>query len=1173
MPKATHVLRRFLRVLALAVMLLVSCVALAQNATGRIVGSVTDPQGAVISGAKVSVANMATGGVSEATTNGEGYFEVLALPIGPYKVTVEHPGFSLATTAEKQLQINESIRFDIKLTVGAEQQTITVDAGVTGVETVSSTVGESVTGEAIKDLPLNGRDVLQLALLQPGVTPANDAALGHGFSISGGRTDTVNYLLDGGLNTDLMENTVVLNPNPDAVAEFRILTSNYSAEYGRNAGGTVSVVTKSGTNQFHGSAYDYLRNDALAANTFFNNLTGLPKNILKRNQFGATVGGPVAKDKVFFFVSYQGQKQSEGVSVNSAGQPTTNIPTFTPAELQGNFSQAANGGPDPNVAAFLESHSYFQSNPTLAAQAIIDPTTIDPVVQNYINLGLLPTSPTGLISSASDSTDNYNELTVKTDFVFSEKDRLTVTVGGHRERQVIPFGDGQADVPGFTNLTNVNTYFGSVGYNHIFSAILLNELRFTAQEQTTDQDFPQKTLASPQALGFQINPDISDGPPPIAFDSGLSLGYSSNGPTNYGDTTYSYSDTVSWTKERHTLRFGANLWTFADNFAYGYLTSGSFYYTAAGGQSSGNSFADFLLGNPEFYTQGPHAPNNVRTKDIAVFAQDDWRVWPSLTISLGLRYEYNSPKLDTLGRTYAVFPGQQSTRYPTAPVGLLFPGDAGAPRGVFFPEKDNFAPRIGFAWDVAGRHKTSLRGGFGVFYDVLNGHDNIDQNGGPPFASYVPIAYDGFGFPTGSGAPPQHFANPIGSVGLADPFPAPTAASNPSWATIGWIPWSITTTDHSLRIPYVYQYNLSLQHELARNLVFHSAYVGSSSKRLQTATQGDPLVLGTDTRVLNLAQTNASYIAYCNSIYGSSSDPNGEGACPFGNFPKYTDLGFSNYNSLQSSLTKQMGETKLGAMYFTLAYTYGHSIDNTSGRGNRSQTVPVYDPGLFRASSDFDVRQYLSLGGGWDLPFDRTWASGPKWLLKGWSLFPILSWRQEFPLNIGAQLSGGPDSPGASGAGDVGSENAIFNPSVLHITKPTLANNLQFFSASAFSNGQYQDTDSTQPDYATCAQQIPLAQSGLFPSFDCAESTPRLRTYGGPRNVIRGTGRTNLDLALGKSTQIFENLKAEMRLEAFNIFNHTEFTDPNTNIYSPQFGQVTGTYAPRIIQIALRFAF
>ncbi len=1142
-----------------------------QNATGSIVGSVTDPQGAVIPGAQVIVTNIATGVSTPTVTNDEGYFEVLALPIGTYKVSVEHPGFSTVVTQEKQLLISESIRFDIKLPVGAAEQTVTVNAGVTGVETVNSTVGESVTGEAIKDLPLNGRDVLQLALLQPGVTPSNPEALGHGFSISGGRTDSVNYLLDGGLNTDLMENTVVLNPNPDAVAEFRILTSNYSAEYGRNAGGTISVVTKSGTNQIHGSAYDYLRNEAFNANSFFNNLTDLPRNVLKRNQFGGTLGGPIViphliegKDKAFFFVSYQGQKQSQAVS-------STQIPTFTPAELGGDFSQAVNGGPDPNVASFLESHTYFQSNPTLAAQAIIDPTTIDPVVNNYIGMGLIPTSPTGIINSASSSTDNYNELTAKTDFVMSEKDRVTVTVGGHREHFIIPYGDSQATVPGFTNLTNVNTYFGSVGYNRIFFPTLLNELRFSAQESYTQQDLPAKTLPSPGALGFAINPDVSDGPPPLAFDNGLSLGYSSNGPTNFNDTTYNYTDTVSWTKSRHTLRFGGNFWTFADNFAYGYLTSGSFYYTAAGGQSSGNSFADFILGNPEFYTQGPHAPNNVRTKDTALFIQDDFRALSNLTISLGLRYEYDSPKADTLGRTYAVFPGQQSQRYPTAPVGLLFPGDAGAPRGVFFPEKDNFAPRVGFAWDVLGNHKTSIRGGFGIFYDVLNGHDNIDQNGGPPFASYVPIAYDGFPFPAGNGAPPAHFANPIGSVGLSDPFPAPTAASDPNWATIGWIPWSITTTYHNQRTPYVYQYNLSLQHELAHNLIAHVAYVGSSSKRLQTATQGDPLVLGTDNRVLNLAQTNASYIAYCSSLgYGGT---NGGGACPFGNFPEYTDLGFSNYSSLQSALTKQLGDTKLGSVYFTLAYTYGHSIDNTSGRGNRSQTVPVYDPGLFRASSDFDVKQYVSFGGGWNLPFDRTWDSGPQWLLKGWSLYPIFSWRQGFPLNIGAQLSGGPDSPGASGAGDVGSENAIFNPAIVGITSPTLANNLQYFNPASFSNGQYQDSDPTQANYSTCTQQVPLAQSGLFPSFDCTPGTPALRTYGGPRNVIRGPGQTNLNLALGKSTQILENLKAELRLEAFNVFNHTEFMNPSTNIYSPQFGEAVNTYDPRIVQIALRLNF
>lgn len=1143
-----------------------------QDAGGRIIGTVTDPQGAVVPEAKVTIINVATGVVSPTSANADGYFEVLALPIGTYKVSVKHPGFNTVVTQEKQLQINESVRFDITLTVGAEAQTVTVNAQVSGVETQNSTIGESVTGEAVKDLPLNGRDVLQLALLQPGVTQANDSARGHGFSISGNRTDSVTYLLDGGLNTNLMNNAVVLNPNPDAVDEFRILTSNYSAEYGRNAGGIISVVTKSGTNRLHGSLFDFARNDAFNANDYFNNLYDIPRSVLKRQQFGGTLGGPIViphviqgREKAFFFVSYQGQRQNAAVS-------STGVTTFTPAELNGDFSQANSGSPDPNVANFLLAHSYFQSNPALAAQAIIDPTKIDPVVANYIGLGIIPTSSNGFISSFDSGKDNYNELTVKTDFVITDKDRVSVTFGGHKEKFVNPYGDGQATVPGFTDLNTTNNYFGSVGYNRTISPTLLNELRFTAQRRELAQEIPSKSLPSPQTLGFSINPDLSNGPPILAFDNGLSLGFNANGPTNFDDTTFSYSDTVSWQKGKHTLRLGGNFWTFADNFAFGYLTSGSYYYTSGAGNSSGNSLADFILGNPEFYTQGPHAPNNVRTKATSVFAQDEWRIRPTLTISFGLRYEYNTPKLDTKGRTNSIFPGQQSLKYANAPVGILFPGDPGAPSGLFSPDKNNFAPRFGFAWDPWSNHKTSIRGGAGVFYDVLNGADNVDQNGGPPFASYVPIPYDNYPFAGGSVAPARHFADPMGSLGRPNAFPTAPASANPDWAASGFLPWAITVTDHNNRTPYIYQYNLSVQREVSKGMTAQVAYVGSSSKKLQTVTQDNPMILGTNNRVLNLNQTNAGILSFCNSQ--GFAGLGGAGACPFGNFSEYTDRGFAGYNSLQSSLTKQSGDTKFGSAYFTLAYTYGHSIDNTSGKGNRSQSVPVYDNGRYRASSDFDVSQSISLGGGWDLPFDKTWQSGPKWLLKGWSLFPILSWRTGFPINIGAQLSGGTDSPGASGAGDVGSENAFFNANGLQITSPSKSNNLQYFNTGAFSNAQYQSSDPTQPYYAAdCAAEAPGSASQIFPSFDCTIANPSLRTYGGPRNAIRGPGRTNLDLSLAKTTQIFENLSAQLRLEAFNVFNHTEFRSPSTNIYSSHFGAVTSAYAPRIVQIALKFTF
>ncbi|HXZ31764.1 MAG TPA: TonB-dependent receptor [Terriglobales bacterium] len=357
-----------------------------QEATGRIVGTITDPTGAVIPGVQITVTNTATQVSRTANTNQDGYFQVLALPIGNYTIVAEHEGFRTVVIGQYKLLINQVLRVDIQLRVGATAQTVEVGAQASTVETVNSTLGQSVTGRTLANMPLNGRDTLDLALLQPGITESNDDNGGAGnYSIAGGRTDSVTFLLDGGNNNDLLDNSNLLDPNPDAVAEFRLLTSNYTAEYGRNGGGIISIVTKSGTNHLHGSLFEFFRNRVLDANDFFNIQQGIPRLDLKRNQYGATLGGPVVKDKVFFFLAYQGQRQVKAI-------PDVDSPVFTPLEVQGNFSQSASGGPDPGVAAFLQANPFFQPNPALAAQAIIDPSRINSVAQNYIKAGFIPSA-------------------------------------------------------------------------------------------------------------------------------------------------------------------------------------------------------------------------------------------------------------------------------------------------------------------------------------------------------------------------------------------------------------------------------------------------------------------------------------------------------------------------------------------------------------------------------------------------------------------------------------------------------------------------------------------------------------------------------------------------------------------------------------------------------------
>jgi Carboxypeptidase regulatory-like domain/TonB-dependent Receptor Plug Domain len=1153
------------RPLMLCVILLGPVFGVAQNATGRITGTISDSQGAVIPGVQVTAINSATQVSRKTTTDHDGSFQILALPIGNYKVTAEHEGFRTIVSDENKLLINQTLRIDLRMDVGATTQTVQVGAESPPVETVNPTLGQSVTGRTLTNMPLNGRDTLDLALLQPGVTESNDDNAGAGkYSIAGGRTDSVTFLLDGGLNNDLLDNSNLLDPNPDSIAEFRLLTSNYTAEYGRNGGGIISVVTKSGTNQFHGSAFEFLRNRVLDANDYFNKdqIPELPRLDLKRNQFGGTFGGPILKDKVFFFAAYQGTRQVQAVPDNS-------IPVFTPQELMGNFSQAADGSPDPGVAAFLEANPFFQPDPAMAANAIIAPSAINGISQTYINDNFIPSTPSGLLSASLGEYSNADELTTRFDFDLSAKDKLSATVGFNRTPSSNPFP--YATVPGFPSVTTANYYFVNLAYTRVFSPTLLNEFHFVTHRSNYLQDEPGNHLPTGPQLGIEITPDVATGPTNIYFDTGLQIGPSENGPTRYVENTFSWTDAVSWTKGRHNLRFGAGFSPYQENLVYAYYTNGEFDFYTGTGVATGNAYADFLLGIPDAYFQGANAPSNIRSKSTYVFGQDEWHFRKNLVLTLGLRYEYNAPKSDTQGRLFSVIPGEQSKRFPNAPLGMVFPGDPGAPWGTNFPDKKNFAPRFGFAWDPTGDGKTSVRGGFGVFYDILKGEDNLQYNGQPPFVSNAGLYFSNY---SGTGAS-NAMADPFGTAKVPNTFPSKPPPSNILFGP--FLPINSTgfvyLVDPHLRTPYVYQYNLSLQRSLFADMVLETNYVGSSSHGMTSLKDVNPMVLGTYNRVLD------------SSCLGC-----------FGQLPEFQNVSNANYNALEASLSRQPKNSKLGTAYFTFSYTYGHNLDNASGFQQRNYGVPANDPGKFYASGDSDVRHRISFSGGWDLPFDRAWTSGPKRLTTGWSLYPIVTWRTGFPFDINASLPDtyDPVNPGSSGLGDpYFSRAAVIGPiqqfdprhrrtimvnnygadpvtGACQITTQAITGNFDF-NPNSFSN-------------------IPLENSPYFegnnPCFPLVDpvDNPSDRTYGLGRNVLRGPGLFNIDLALAKTTAITERVSLELRAEYFNALNRPEFAQPTfldnaTNINNPQdFGQITttGTFrgaTPRIGQLGARLTF
>jgi outer membrane receptor protein involved in Fe transport len=1157
-----------------------STLSAAQDATGRIFGTVYDQQGAVIPGVKITATNTATQVTRHTLTDHEGSFQVLELPIGNYKVRAERDGFRSVISTEQKLLINQALRIDIKMEVGAASQTVDVGAEAAPVETVNSTLGQSVTGRVLTNMPLNGRDMLDLALLQPGVTESNDDNGGAGnYSIAGGRTDSVTFLLDGGLNNDLLDNSNFLDPNPDAIAEFRLLTSNYTAEYGRNGGGIISIVTKSGSNDIHGSLFEFIRNGAFDANDYFNIVQGLPRLDLKRNQYGATLGGPILRDKIFFFLAYQGQRQVQA-------EPIVDTPVFTSANLQGDFSNSSTGGPpDPGVVAFLQANPYFATPNGNANNGIIDPTKFDPIAQNYIKAGLIPSTPSGLLSTSVDADDDRDELTTKFDFNLSSKDKFSATVGLNRSGNIytgnynpLPY----ASVPGFPSRTEANYYFTNLAYTRVFSPTLLNEFHSVYHRSNYLADEPAVNLPTGPQLGVQITPDLATGPTNLFFDTGLQLGLSENGPTRYVENTFSWTDALTWTRGKHNWKFGAGFSPYQENLVYDYYTNGEFDYYTGTSTGTGNDYADFLLGIPDAYFQGALAPTNIRSKSTYVFGQDEWHANKNVVLTLGLRYEYNTPKRDTQGRTFSVIPGLMSQRFVNAPPGMVFPGDPGAPVGVNFPDKKNFAPRIGFALDPTGSGKTSIRGGFGVFYDILKGEDNLQYNGQPPFVSNAGFYFNPVG--PGQVGALNYMSQPFQAAGVTNTFP-----SHPPSIYVSFIPdLPINSTgfiyldDPHLRTPYVYQYNLSLQHNLFADTVLETNYVGSSGHGLTSLKDINPMVLGTYNRVLNL-------------VPGTGTCGTNIGVICYSDLPEFQNVSNSNYNALETSLTRQPKGSKIGTVYFTFAYTYGHSLDNASGFQQRNSTVPAYYPDLFYASSDADVRQRISFSGGWDLPFDLMWATGPKRLTQGWSLYPIFTWRTGFPFDIPAGLPdlNDPLNPGTSGAGDAFLSHAAvvgpittFNPHQKHtineisygtnpitgacqITTTPVTGNFMF-DPNSFSNVPLENN----PYYQ--------AANPCFPELDPVNN-PADRTYGLNRNVLRGPTLTNLDVAVAKTTSITERVKLELRVEYFNALNHPEFAQPTvadgaTNILGPTFGQITSTGsfrgpAPRIGQLAARLTF
>jgi hypothetical protein len=1108
-------------------------------------GTVLDQSGGIVTGAKVTLTNTATNVVRTTSSAGDGAYVFDPLQVGTYMVSVEKNGFAKFVQSGITLELNQNGRLDVTLKVGQGSETVEVKANVVQVDTTGAVLGKVENQRMIQDLPLLDRDTLQLGLLQAGVfAPDSDDGSGNPFSVSGQRSESLTFLLDGANNTNFLNNNIIASPNPDAVEEFKILTNNYDAQYGRTSGGIVNQITKSGTNSYHGDLFEFLRNNIFNAKDYFLPV-GEPKQNFKRNVFGGTVGGPIKKDKIFFFLAYQGKRSREGQ--NSGLQQV-----LSDQERTGDFSDIGAQLVNPITGANIPGND-------LAAAGLVNPT-----IQTYINK-FLPHANVGtnqFISFPTAAIDD-DQGVVHLDYNVTNHDTLSFVYVIDDSRDAYPFfinkgASTGGNVPvgsGFSD--TLRTQIGSFSWIHTFSGGKVNEFRFAANRSASLAAVPADTT-SPSDLGFgNVSPDDAKGTaPPIMFTNSFNLGPSPQGPTTENSATFQWADNYTWTRGRHEFKFGTDITRIRQNYNFDFFNNGSFDFTF--GQFTGNELADFVGGFWDNYFQFSNAVYGIRTGSLGFYAQDTWKVLPRLTLNYGLRYEYNLPQRDIHNNILGFFPGQQSTLFPDAPSSILYPGDPGTPNNALvYPDKNNFAPRFGFAWDMFGDSKLVMRGGFGIFYDIEDGGLNLQFGGQPPFgavSNFFPSSY--------SGVTGDVVSDPFTPFGLENPFPFASAGKVGTFLDPK-IAFAYTTFPH-FRTPYSENFNYGFQWQATRDTMVEAVYVGSLGRKLISSAETnfpDPTIMQQQLDQFGFVNPDCARrqigtgadIAQCTGGI-SSIDPNGTAT---GATQLLTNMG----NGLSDSDQFQLTVDKRFSHHFALraAYTLAKTIDLTSGFRSRSaQYTDPLDPRLDRALADFDSPQRLVISGIWELPFANGIHSDGilKKIADGWQFSGIATFQKGQPFTL---YSNGNASE---------QNNFLDRPDVIgpiRRVNPRNANNS--FSGDCSSGTGHFWFDPSNLVCNPCPNEDPTCSSP-------DNLGVPLFTYGTlGRNALRGPGINNYDLSLSKKIPVTESKYFEFRAEFFNAFNHVQFENPNNAGFDSSFGQVSFDRNPRLIQFGLKLYY
>jgi hypothetical protein len=1129
--------RRF----ALCLVLVAAALALHAQDTASITGTVTDPSGAAVVGAQVALASPERALNRTAPSNAAGEYLFGSLPIGSYNLTVAAPGFKAYEAKGIILRVAQKARVDVTLQVGAAKEEVSVEgAGVAQIETQSSDLSGVVTGKEISQLQLNGRTFTQLATLVPGVN--NQSGQDEGtvgingnvaFSMNGGRTEYNNWELDGGDNMDNGSNTSLnIYPSIDAIAEFRVLTSNYGAQYGRNGSGTVEVETKSGTRSFHGDAYEFVRNDAFNARNYFE--SSVPA--YKKNDFGYTLGGPVYipgvyntdKQKTFFFWSQEWRRDRVPGQVFNTLVPSD-------AERNGNFSDLCPGADCPMQPAILDG----ASNPNAGQPFPGNQVPVDPVGKALLALIPAPNLGTNVYQASPVEPTNWREELLRIDHNFNSKLSAMFRYAHDSWDTIMPttLWTGSAFPTVQTDFNGPST--GVVArLSATISPTLLNEFTFsytTDHIYTTSTGYPDPNAWKRPAnlpMGSFFDNGFGGKLPAItltgnaAYNGGFYEDPNGEWPEgNYNaNPTYTFRDGVTKAIGRHNLQMGGYFVAAQKNELSGLLVNGSLGFNVGSAVTTGNSFADLLMGQAASYSQGSNEVKFYnRYKIFEPYLQDDWRLNDRLTLNLGVRVSFFGTYRERYQHAYNWDPALYDpaaapridadgsvTGYPGALIpgsgnmfdGLVQCGAGGVPAGCMYGHLLNPAPRIGFAWDPKGNGKMAIRGGYGIFFEHTNGNE----------------------------------ANTEGMEGQSSPLlQAPTQYNVSGYANLGtggsttpvYYPLTFFSIPDQAVWPYMQQWHLDVQREALKNVIATVSYVGSKGTHLgrqrdlnqiypvspseNPYAAGQPISAadcntvtiapsGQATAVVNGIQSVGSWANNLAVACGNDPDP----YRPYSGIGSITRLdngASSSYHALQASLRKSMGALQVNA-----GYTYSHSIDDASSRYDAG-FVNSYDLSANRASSSFDIRHMLSVGYIYDLPFFKA----PGWahtVLGGWQYSGIATWHTGTPFDV-TNTANYPDNAGVGNSLGAGSYADVIGDPKANIPPAS---------------------ETTVAGYAGL-----LYNPGAF-------AAPRGLTFGDTgRNFLRNPGQTNFDMALYKRFPIKEGKAFEFRAEAFNVFNHTEF--------------------------------